>query len=169
MITRPAHQGPSARLIDIVNPKPGDERIPTEGEYRMAELDRTRNRKDRRARLAAARHDPDPWVFKARPEAAALFPHASWGRCVQCWVSPLYSVMEFDVVTAWGPVTHLAIRRHDAKPDIPWMHKQKIKTLLMGAERVAVEVFPAAAELTDSANMYHLFVLPEGFDLPFTI
>jgi hypothetical protein len=39
----------------------------------------------------------------------------------------------------------------------------------VGPERVALEVYPRADEVIANANMRHLFVLPEGFDMPLTI
>lgn len=79
-----------------------------------------------------------------------------------------YSVLFSEDQTAWGPVLHLWIRN---KPNtsISWAEKQRIKDELVGPERVAVEVFPARSRLIDHANMYHLWVLPEGFELPFAL
>ena len=134
-------------------------------------MDRVLNRKDRRARLASARRDPNQWTFQSRPNAAAVFSVAQsqWGECLGAYVSPLYSVQVYERDTAWGTVLHLSIRRHDGKTDVPWSHKQRIKDQLVGRHRTAIEVFPAAAELTDDANLYHLWVLPEGFELPFAL
>ena len=72
------------------------------------------------------------------------------------------------VDTPWGPVQHAAIRNH-TQTDIPWAAKQKIKNQIFGLEATAIEVFPAVSELVDEAMMYHLWILPEGFKLPFTI
>lgn len=134
-------------------------------------MDRVLNRKDRRARLATARQAPDKWTFESRPDAAAAISRAQrqWGRCIACYCSALYSVQVYERATGWGEVTHLCIRRHTGSTDVPWADKQRIKDLIAGPERVAIEVFPAAAELTDQANLYHLWVLPDGFDLPFAL
>lgn len=80
-----------------------------------------------------------------------------------------YSVQISDVETDWGEVTHLWIRRHDDEPVRSWKDMQRVKNELVGKERTAVEVFPAESQLTDSANIYHLWVLPEDFVLPFTL
>jgi len=45
--------------------------------------------------------------------------------------------------------------------------KQRIKNECFGAERVAVEVMPSAANLVDAADMYHMWVLPAGFSFDF--
>jgi hypothetical protein len=87
--------------------------------------------------------------------------------CIAFFWNDLYSVQIFPRETNWGEVTQLLIRRHDGKPNIPWAHKQRIKTELVGPERTAVEVFPSELDLVDQAHCYHLWVLPEGMDLPF--
>lgn len=77
-----------------------------------------------------------------------------------------YVVMIRDVETDWGAVQHACIR-NAASTDIPWKEKQWIKDQIFGPERIAVEVFPKDSELVDEANMYHLWVLPLGMELPF--
>lgn len=79
----------------------------------------------------------------------------------------VYSVQFFDHETDWGVVEHLMIRPHDQQPVHRWSDLQRIKDELCGVERVAVEVYPRAADLCDDCNIYHLWVLPEGFELPF--
>lgn len=78
------------------------------------------------------------------------------------------SVQVYDVSTKWGPVNHLLIRPHNALPIRSWYTFQEIKDHCVGPNRVAVEVFPRRADLHDEDfAIYHLWVLPEGFDLPF--
>lgn len=77
-----------------------------------------------------------------------------------------YVVMIRDVETDWGIVQHACIRNADSI-DIPWKEKQRIKDQIFGPERIAMEVFPKDSELVDEANMYHLWVLPQGMELPF--
>jgi hypothetical protein len=67
--------------------------------------------------------------------------------------------------TEWGTMKHAAIRNSN-ETDIPWAVKQKIKDQIFGYQAAAVEVFPPKDELVDNANMYHLWILPEGFTLP---
>lgn len=133
--------------------------------------DVVRNRADRRARLSLARKVKDPWIWESRPAAAALINQhmAAWGECFGAHLTAIYSCQLYRRDTAWGEVIHIAIRRHDGGTSLPWADKQKIKDDLVGAERVAVEVFPPRSELDDAANMYHLWVLPEGFELPFRL
>lgn len=89
-------------------------------------------------------------------------------------VNNLYSVQVFTSLTKWGWITHLAIRRHELPgyqkteaPDIPFWHKQRIKNEICGLEYAAVEVFPAQENLIDQADLYHLWVLPKDFEVPF--
>lgn len=84
------------------------------------------------------------------------------------WKNRAFAVLIRTVDTEWGPVMHAAIR-NVSETDIPWRDMQRIKDELFGEERAAVEVFPPSDELVDEANMYHLWVLPEGTRLPFTL
>ncbi|TCX51947.1 MULTISPECIES: hypothetical protein [unclassified Dehalobacter] len=77
-----------------------------------------------------------------------------------------YAVMSRKIKTAWGEIEHVCIRNAD-NTDIPWAEKQRIKNELFGKEVLAIEVFPAESRLIDQAGMYHLWVFPEGAELPF--
>lgn len=80
----------------------------------------------------------------------------------------LYVVLIRPVATSWGDVQHCAIRTA-SNLEPPWRDKQRIKNELFGEAATAIEVMPPAAELIDEADMYHMWVLPDGFALPFTI
>ena len=84
-----------------------------------------------------------------------------------CCLNNKYSVQFFEQITNWGLVEHLMVRRHDSKPIRSWADLQRIKNELVGAERTAIEVFPASKNLIDEANIYHLWVLPSDMKLPF--
>jgi hypothetical protein len=56
----------------------------------------------------------------------------------------------------------LSIRRNDRAAERDWRVFQRIKNLLVGSEREAVELYPAQSRLVDSANQYHLWVSPAG-------
>jgi hypothetical protein len=62
----------------------------------------------------------------------------------------------------------LSIKHNDRRAIRDWRHFQRIKNELAGAEREAVEIFPPESQLVDTANQYHLWVLPEGESTPFT-
>ena len=100
------------------------------------------------------------------PAAGATLPHwCDGGVYVDCH----YCVLVGGLQTAWGYVTRLAVARHDKHPLRSWADLQRIKNEIVGPERVAVEVFPPESELVDEMNAYHLWVLPEGFKLPFRV
>lgn len=57
--------------------------------------------------------------------------------------------------------THAVVRRADGAPPEPtWYELQHMKCLAFGSHAVAVEVFPKADELVDTANMRHLWAVP---------
>jgi hypothetical protein len=63
---------------------------------------------------------------------------------------------------------HLSIRDNKRRAVRDWRHFQRIKNELAGREREAIEIFPPESRLIDTANQYHLFVLPMGVSTPFT-
>lgn len=82
-----------------------------------------------------------------------------------------YSVASRQIRTDWGTVEHVTISRMGAagSGDIPWSVKQEIKDELFGSRATAIEVFPSKKNLIDVMDVYHLWVLPKGFSLPFGI
>lgn len=66
-----------------------------------------------------------------------------------------------------APLVHLSIKRRDKATVHDWRDLQRIKNELCGPEREAVEIYPAESRLVDTANQYHLWVLPEGSRVPF--
>lgn len=95
----------------------------------------------------------------------------------RCWESSDgYEVMSRKVRTDWGVVEHVAIIKMGGPivkiggmGDIPWAVKQEIKNELFGERTTAIEVFPDERNLVDVCDVYHLWILPEGFKLPFGI
>jgi hypothetical protein len=80
----------------------------------------------------------------------------------------VYQVLERDVIGLDGAAcTHLSIKRVDGATVRDWRHLQRLKNILCGPEREAVEIFPAESRLVDTANQFHLWVLPEGQRVPF--
>ncbi len=85
-----------------------------------------------------------------------------------------YSVGSRLLRTDWGKVEHVTIQKMgslsgDGSRDIPWAVKQEIKDELFGSRRVAIEVFPEDKHLVDVCDVYHLWVLPKDFKMPFGI
>jgi len=79
-----------------------------------------------------------------------------------------YNVMSRKIRTAWGHVEHVTISRM-CQGDIPWAVKQEIKEELWGKKCTAIEVFPDRRNLVDVCDVYHLWILPRDFKLPFGI
>ena len=61
---------------------------------------------------------------------------------------------------------HLSIRNTARTAIRDWRHFQRIKNEICGPEREAIELYPAESRLIDEANQYHLWVFPEGMNLP---
>lgn len=80
----------------------------------------------------------------------------------------LYAVLIRPLMTEWGLVQHCAIRT-PSNLEPPWRDKQRIKNELFGPDFTAVEVMPPAGELVDQADMYHMWVLPLDYPLPFSL
>lgn len=75
----------------------------------------------------------------------------------------LYTVWVYEMSGGWH---HLSIRRFDKAACRDWRHFQWIKNEICGAEREAIEVFPAESRLMDASNQYHLWVYPDGESVP---
>lgn len=64
----------------------------------------------------------------------------------------------------------LSIKCNSLKPAKNWQHFQQIKNDIVGEDSEAVELYPAMSRVIDTANQYHLWVLPDkkkfefGFD-----
>ncbi|WP_416730279.1 hypothetical protein [Fictibacillus sp. JL2B1089] len=127
------------------------------------------NRAERKR--ATRPHQPTTnWRKHASPNSFKEHRHKGWFGEMDRVYSEVesYVVMIRTVETEWGLVEHAAIRNAENN-DIPWAEKQRIKNEIFGSERIAIEVFPKESELIDVANMYHIWVLPKGMQLPFKI
>ncbi len=102
----------------------------------------------------------------AKVTAASL---SGEGAVWSLWQNDLYIVTATPFECVWGACIHLVTRSKDPDAPLGWAEKQRIKNMLAGAQRVAIEVFPPATELVDQADAYHLWVLPVGFKLPFGV
>jgi hypothetical protein len=106
------------------------------------------------------------WKRRVSPKESGAAGQGWFSELSKAWSDGKYAVMIRDVETEWGRVQHACIR-NVSSTGIPWAEKQRIKNELFGENAVAIEVFPKVSELVDEANMYHLWILPEGFELPF--
>lgn len=88
----------------------------------------------------------------------------------EIWVNDQYQVnIDYDTQHGFGEkieLTHLSIKRLDKEPIHDWRDLQEIKNLLTDPEREALEIYPAESRLLDTANQFHLWVLPVGATIP---
>jgi len=108
---------------------------------------------------------PREWRGEARLERMAQDGYLA--GVTQTWANEWFAVMARPVATPWGEVTHVLIRDLPNTPVRDWNDLMRIKDELFGAWTVAVEVYPSRRDVIDEANMTHLWILPEGFALPF--
>jgi hypothetical protein len=108
--------------------------------------------------------DP-PWT----PFESCVLPDRSdlLGEPIACWKNSRYTVWVYELPEGpWGDVTHLSIKRNDKEAIHDWRDLQRIKNEVTDPRREAVEIYPAEARLTDTANQYHLWVLALGKIIP---
>ena len=67
----------------------------------------------------------------------------------------------------WGNSIRLCVKRIDKSPVHSWIDLQEIKNGIAGKERVAIEIYPRQDKVTDTSNIYHLWVLPKDYELPY--
>ena len=66
------------------------------------------------------------------------------------------------------PFVQLLVSRHDGQARPNWRDFQRIKNELVGPECEGVELFPAESRLVDTANQYHIWVIPDAsYRFPF--
>lgn len=82
------------------------------------------------------------------------------------YVNGMFVVQIYDYPCSWPGTKRVMIRWNDARADHDWSLFQRIKNDLFGPHRTALEVYPSEEHKQDVANVYWLFVLPEGFDCP---
>lgn len=99
-------------------------------------------------------------------------------RAAELWTNDVYTVIwrqgkladEFlhpSVMSEWrGKCGYLSIRRNDREPCDNWRDFQEIKNQLAGPDREAVQLYPAEERLVDTANQYHLWVIPKDMAFP---
>jgi hypothetical protein len=87
----------------------------------------------------------------------------------ELWTNRTYQCAVFHLDPVAGPFgpLHLSIKRRDKKVIHDWRDLQNIKNDVAGRQREAAELYPAENRLVDTANQYHLWVLPHGGSFPF--
>ena len=128
----------------------------------LPRLEGPRNQRTERRDLMAwhplTEGEPNPNLIKAMALLETGAPS------VRVYQNDKYQVIRRDNESG---ITWLSIKRHDRRPIRDWRHLQQIKNEVCGPEREAAELFPAESRLADSANEYHLWVVPEGVAFPF--
>lgn len=78
------------------------------------------------------------------------------------WANDLYVVVKAPLGSATGAEGwHLSIRRRDRSTARDWRHFQRIKNQLCGPEYEGMELYPKESRLVDTANQYHIWVVPD--------
>lgn len=124
------------------------------------------NRAMRRHAKAEARRRGD-WAWKRLPidpELLKKFPAV--GNIAQAWRNDFYVVQVYRVATELGEVLHLCITGIDGG-EPPWRDMQRIKDEIIGTDAEAVQVYPKKRDIMDQADIYHLFILPSEWPIPF--
>jgi len=89
---------------------------------------------------------------------------------VGVWLNSRYQVnvyrWDFEGVPG-GKMLQLSVKRRDKEVIRDWRDLQRIKNEVCGQECEAVELYPAESRLVDTANQFHIWVLPEGLRFPF--
>lgn len=105
-----------------------------------------------------------PWEHYVFPKGRVG--HGWCAEIGEAFSNGLYAVLVRYLDADRTGRVHLAIRTPSNR-EPPWRDLQRIKDELFGPERVAVQVCPPRSRLIDEADMYHLWVLPEGHQLGF--
>jgi hypothetical protein len=74
-----------------------------------------------------------------------------------------YIVEKYQLLSHRAFAFRLAIKREDKSTIRSWRILQDIKNAIAGEDSAAIEVYPPESEVTDTANMYHLWVFKPGF------
>lgn len=84
----------------------------------------------------------------------------SWAR----W----YDVACLEKATPIGLVPVITVRKRSGRGDVSWDRLQQIKDDVVGGDAVAIEMYPAASDVVNEANLRHLWVVPAGL-VPFNL
>ena len=76
-----------------------------------------------------------------------------------------YIVEQHTVLENSDFAFRLTIKRLDKVTIRSWRIIQDIKNAIAGEESVAIEIYPKESEVTDTGNLYHLWVFKPGFNV----
>ena len=80
----------------------------------------------------------------------------------ETWGNDRYTVTVHFLDGDRDGFVEITIHNHRRTTHIPWRHLQQIKNEVLGADREAVQLFPAEDRLVDTANAYWLYAYPVG-------
>ena len=83
-------------------------------------------------------------------------------ECVFVDESDEYIVQKHGVSDGSDFVCRLTVKRSDGEPIRTWRVLQDIKNAITGEESVAIEIYPKESQVTDTGNLYHLWVFGPG-------
>jgi len=83
-------------------------------------------------------------------------------ECVFVDESVEYIVQKHAVSNESNFMCRLTIKRSGREPIRTWRVLQDIKNAIAGEESVAIEIYPKESEVTDTGNIYHLWVFRPG-------
>jgi hypothetical protein len=72
-----------------------------------------------------------------------------------------YQVQVLEALAPWGLARHMKVQRADEKSGISWDDLQRLKDEYMGADVLAVELYPPTNQVVNELNMRHLWEVPE--------
>jgi hypothetical protein len=104
---------------------------------------------------------PPIWPEFEERSTTSRYRNSSSERDQSCrtFLNERYEVLMFALD---GGVTWLSIKRRKKEAVHDWRELQAIKNSLCGPNREGFEIYPGDWRVIDTANSYHLFVLPEG-------
>lgn len=73
-----------------------------------------------------------------------------------------YIVEKHNITGCSSFYCRLAIKRSDKTVIRSWRLIQDVKNAVVGEDSIAIEVYPKESDVTDTANMYHLWVYKNG-------
>ncbi len=84
------------------------------------------------------------------------------------------SVLLRDIYCRWDPAADMthgvhAAYRTASEKELSWRERQSLKTHIFGAQAVGLEIMPREDRVVDDAPMFHMWVFPDGFPMPFGI
>ena len=84
------------------------------------------------------------------------------------------SVLIRDIYFRWQSAAismhgiHAAYRTA-SETELSWRERQSLKTHIFGPQAVGLEIMPREDRIVDDAPMFHMWIFPDGYPMPFGI